>query len=71
MKKEYNNSVDKVNRRYRMTRAECFEQEINHIDKEIRKFEQLNMTNDRYYCLLQMERATKICEMQYCIENNL
>ena len=54
-----------------MTRAECFEQEINHLDKEIRKFEQLNMTNDRYYCLLQMERATKICEMQYCIDNNL
>ena len=54
-----------------MTRAEFFEQEINHLDKEIRKFEQLNMTNDRYYCLLQMERATKICEMQYCIENNL
>ena len=71
MKKEYNNGVDKVNRRYKMTRAECFEQEINNLDKEIRKFEQLNMTNDRYYCLLQMERAMKICEMQYCIENNL
>ena len=71
MKKEYNKSVDKVNRRYKMTRAECFEQEINNLDKEIRKFEQLNMTQDKYYCLLQMEKATKICEMQYCIENNL
>ena len=54
-----------------MTRAECFEQEINNLDKEIRRFEQLNMTQDKHYCLLQMEKATKICEMQYCIENNL
>ena len=54
-----------------MTRAECFEKELKIIDKEIRLMEQGNMTQDKYYCLLQMEKATKICEMQYCIENNL
>jgi hypothetical protein len=54
-----------------MTRAEAYEKEIENLDKEICKFEQLGMVSDKYYCLLQMERATKICEMQYCIENNL
>ena len=54
-----------------MTRAECLERETESLDKEIRRFERLNMTQDKYYCLLQMERATKICEMQYCIDNNL
>lgn len=28
----------------KMTRAECFENEIENLDKEIRRFEQLNMT---------------------------
>lgn len=54
-----------------MTRAECYEREIERLDREIRKLEQLNMTSDKYYCLLQMEKVTKICEMQYCIENKL
>lgn len=54
-----------------MTRAEVFANDIQKLDNEIRKMEQLNMTGDKLYCLLQMERAAKVCELEYCLENNL
>lgn len=54
-----------------MKASDYFNDEIAKIDKEIRKLEQLGMSNDKYFYLLQMERATKICELQYCLENNL
>lgn len=54
-----------------MTKAEMIEREIELLDKEIGKFEQLNMTSDKYYILLQIERAARIGELEFCKENNL
>ena len=54
-----------------MTNAESLEIEIENIDKEIRRYEQLNMTNDKYYVCLQMEKYSKIAKLEFCKENNL
>lgn len=54
-----------------MTKAEMLEREIELLDKEIRNFEQLNMQNDAYYVCLQIERSSKIAQLQFCIENDL
>jgi hypothetical protein len=54
-----------------MSKVEAFENELQRIDKEICRMEQLNMTSDKMYYLLQMQRATLICEIEYCKENNL
>jgi hypothetical protein len=51
--------------------SDTFQKEIENLDKEIFKMEQLGLQDDRYYSILQMERAVKISEMQYCVENNL
>jgi hypothetical protein len=54
-----------------MTKADILEREIELLDKEIRKFEQLNLTSDKFYICLQMEKYSKIAQLEYCIENNL
>lgn len=52
-------------------RFEEFEKELQKVENEICRMEQFNMTNDKLYYLLQMQRATLICEIEYCKENNL
>lgn len=54
-----------------MSKVEILEREIELLDKEIRKFEQLNMTSDKYYMCLQMEKYARIAELEFCKENNL
>ena len=54
-----------------MSKADIIEREIELLEKEIRKYEQLNMTSDKYYILLQIERTAKIAELEFCKENNL
>lgn len=54
-----------------MTKAEMIERDIELIDKEMLKLEQLNMTSDKYYILLQIERTARIGELEFCKENNL
>lgn len=54
-----------------MTKVEVLEHEIELLDKEIRRYEQLNMTSDKYYICLQIERCSKIAELEFCRENNL
>ena len=54
-----------------MKTKEVFEREINNLEKEIRRMEQLSLCEDDYYHILQVERIAKIQELQYCLENNL
>lgn len=54
-----------------MSKAEVIEREIELLEREIRRYEQLNMTSDKYYILLQIERTTRIAELEFCKENNL
>lgn len=54
-----------------MTKVEVLEHEIELLDKEIRRYEQLNMISDKYYICLQIERCSKIAELEFCRENNL
>ena len=54
-----------------MSKAEVIEREIELLEREIRRYEQLNMASDKYYILLQIERTTRIAELEFCKENNL
>ena len=54
-----------------MTKVDILEREIECLNKEIRKYEQLNMTDDKYYICLQMEKYSKIAELEFCKEYNL
>ena len=54
-----------------MNKVEVLEQEIENIDKEIRRYEQLNLTSDKYYICLQMEKYARISELEFCKDNNL
>ena len=51
--------------------VEMLERDIENLDREIRRYEQLNLVNDEYYICLQIERCSKISELQFCKENNL
>lgn len=48
--------------------VENLQREIELIDNEIRKMEQLNLTTDGYYYVLQAERLAKLSELEYCKE---
>ena len=50
---------------------EKLEREIENLDKEICRMERLGMEADSYYACLQIERSSKISELQFLIENNL
>lgn len=54
-----------------MSKADIIEREIENLDKEIRKYEQLGLTSDRYYYLLLMEKCSKIGQLEFCKENDL
>lgn len=54
-----------------MTKVDILEREIELIDKEIRRYEQLNMESDRYYVCLQMEKYARIAELEFCKDNEL
>lgn len=54
-----------------MTKVDILEQEIENIDKEIRRYEQLNLTGDKYYICLQMEKYARIAELEFCKDNEL
>ena len=54
-----------------MTIIEDIEKEIEKINKEMLRMEQLNMVNDKYYHVLAMERLAKFYELEFCKENNL
>ena len=51
--------------------VEILENELENINKEIRRYEQLNLINDEFYICLQIEKCLKIAELQFCKENNL
>lgn len=48
--------------------VENLQREIELIDNEIRKMEQLNLTADGYYYVLQVEKLAKLSELEYCKE---
>lgn len=54
-----------------MLKSDILEREIELLDNEIRKSEQLGLTGDRYYICLQMEKYARIAELEFCKENNL
>lgn len=47
---------------------ERLQNEIELVNKEICKMEQLNMTDDAYYFVLQSEKLARINELEYCKE---
>ena len=48
--------------------VENLQREIELIENEIRKMEQLNLTADGYYYVLQAEKLAKLSELEYCKE---
>ncbi len=44
------------------------QREIDLIDNEIRKMEQLNLTGDSYYYVLLSEKLARLTELEYCKE---
>jgi hypothetical protein len=54
-----------------MTKVEVLEREIELLDREIRRYEQLNLISDKYYICLQMEKYARIAELEFCKDNEL
>lgn len=54
-----------------MTKVDVLEREIENLNKEIRRYEQLGLTSDKYYHVLLIERSSRIGELEFCKENNL
>lgn len=54
-----------------MTKVKELERDIENLDKEIFRMEQLGMESDSYYACLQVERSARISELQFLLEHNL
>lgn len=54
-----------------MKRAEELGKEIENIDKELCRLEQLGKESDRYYYVLQMHKLAVVAELEFCVEHDL